>query len=104
MAVSWVFGQEVFPPRCMAPHVSAVTSHYERLTWNPPRGGEPDGRVLRWTCDCHEVVYELIALGGLRFIRRTDRRGGRTVAHESDRWSIHVADSMWSALLLGHVR
>ncbi|MEV1240174.1 hypothetical protein [Nonomuraea sp. NPDC049750] len=102
--MNWVLGPWQFPPHCTAPHVSAVQSRYEELAWNAPRGGEPDGRVMQWTCDCDEVFYELIALGGLRFIRRTALRAGKAVIHESERWSFHVANAMWSALISGHVR
>jgi len=93
--VSWVLGHWRFPSHCTAPHVSAVQLHYDQLAWHPPRGGEPPGRVLRCTCDCDEVVYELVALGGLRFIRRTAFRDGKSVIQESDRWSLHVANAMW---------
>ena len=102
--MSWVLGHWRYPPHCTAPHVSAVQSHYEELIWNAPRGGEPTGRVLRWTCDCTEVFYELITLGGLRFIRRTALRDGKSVIHESDRWSLHAANAMWDALLMGNAR
>ncbi len=102
--MSWVMSQWPFPPHRMAPHIPAAQSHYDRLAWHPPRGGEPPGRVLRWTCDCEEVVYELVALGGLRFIRRTALRGGKGVIHESDRWSLHAANAMWDALLTGNAR
>jgi hypothetical protein len=102
--VGWVVGRWRFPPHCPAAHVSAVQAHYEELAWHPPRGGEPPGRVLRWTCDCTDVFYELIALGGLRFIRRTALQGKKSVIHESDRWSLHVAHDRWRALLFGHVR
>ncbi len=59
---------------------------------------------MQWTCDCTEAYYELIALGGLRFIRRTVLRNGKSVIHESDRWSFRVADALWSALLMGQAR
>ena len=102
--MSWVFGHWRFPPHCSAPHVLAVQPHCEELAWHPPREGEPPGRVLRWTCDCTEVFYELVAFGGLRFIRRTALRAGKTVIHESDRWSFHAANAMWGALLMGRAR
>ncbi|WP_433515937.1 hypothetical protein ACQP2T_10345 [Nonomuraea sp. CA-143628] len=102
--MSWVMSHWRFPPHCTAPHVSTVQSHYDQLAWNAPRGGGPDGRVMRWTCDCDEVFYELIALGGLRFIRRIALQNRKTVIHESDRWSFSVANAMWTALLSGHAR
>ena len=77
--MSWVLGHWRFPPHCTAPHVSAMRPHYDQLTWHPPRRGEAGGRIVKWTCDCTEVFYELIALGGLRFIRRTALRAGKTV-------------------------
>lgn len=101
--MSWVLGHWRFPPHCTAPHVSVVQSHYDQLAWHSPRRGEPDGRVMKWTCDCTEVFYELITLGGSRFIRRTAHRAGKTIIHESDRWPLHVANDMWLALLFGRV-
>lgn len=100
----WVISQWWFPPHCTTPHVSAVQSHCDQLAWNPPRGGELDGRVMQWTCECDEVFYELIALGGLRFVRRAALRNGKAVIHESDRSSFHVANATWSALLMGCAR
>ncbi|MEU8206329.1 hypothetical protein [Streptosporangium sp. NPDC049046] len=92
------------PPRCLSPHVSPVRSHFEELTWHPSHG---DGRVrvLRWTCDCEPVFYELCQASGLRFLRRTRRAApGRASVAESDRWQAQETDEMWIALLHGLVR
>lgn len=92
-----------FPPRCVSPHVP-VRPEYEALVWTPPPEGEPGARVLRWTCDCQPVVYELLTLGGVGYIRRTMSVRGKKVVHETDRWIDQVADAFWSSLLFGHVR
>jgi hypothetical protein len=92
-----------FPPHRESPHVP-TRSEYEPLAWTPPREGEPEARVLRWTCDCQPVVYELVTLGGARYIRRTQIINEKKVVHETDRWIDHVADGMWNSPLFGHVR
>lgn len=93
-----------YPTRCSAPHVPRASSDYESFLWRSPREGEPDPRVLRWTCDCQPVVYELVMLGGALFIRRTQTLMGHKVVHETDRWTTSVAKGFWSSLLFGHVR
>ncbi|GGO78239.1 hypothetical protein GCM10012289_59780 [Nonomuraea cavernae] len=92
-----------YPPRCESPHVPD-SAEYEPLTWMSPREGEPEARVLRWTCDCQPVVYELVTLGGVRYIRRIQTLKERRLIHETDRWIDRVAEGLWNALLFGHVR
>ncbi|MFF3445039.1 hypothetical protein [Streptosporangium sp. NPDC002721] len=93
--VSWDYS-----PRCLSPHVLPARSHCEPLTWHPLRG-DGQARVVRWTCDCDALFYELCQAGGLRFIRRTRRHHA---IDESDRWQAQEADAMWIALLHGLVR
>ncbi|MFF4414903.1 hypothetical protein ACFYY8_20445 [Streptosporangium sp. NPDC001559] len=86
-------------------HVAAPRSHCEALAWNAPglRRWERV-RVVRRTCDCETVFYELCQAGSLRFIRRTMRTAGAPQVEESDRWLAAEADAMWTALLFGLVR
>ncbi|GAA3111567.1 hypothetical protein [Streptosporangium carneum] len=94
-----------YPPRCQSPHVASPRSHCERLTWNAPREREKGRvRVVRWTCDCEAIFFELCQAGGLRFIRRTKRTAGNPLVEESDRWPATEADAVWAALLFGLVR
>lgn len=93
-----------YPPRCLSPHVSPARSHCEPLTWNAPQSEEERSRPVRWTCDCNPVFYELCQAGDRTFIRRTERRQGRRLVVESDRWPAPEANGMWNALLCGLVR
>lgn len=92
-----------YPPRCLSPHVASPRSHCEALRWNAPAMRERV-RVVRWTCDCESVFYELCQTGRLRFIRRTKRLEGGSLTEESHRWPDAEADAMWTALLFGLVR
>ncbi|MEU8248601.1 hypothetical protein [Nonomuraea sp. NPDC048916] len=61
-------------------------------------------RVRDHTCDCQAVFYELCQAGGLRFIRRTSRKGGRMVVDESP-WVIAAeAEALWRRLLEGRAQ
>ncbi|WP_329084818.1 hypothetical protein [Streptosporangium sp. NBC_01469] len=91
------------PPRCLSPHVLPARSHCEALTWHPPRG-DTQVRVVRWTCDCDPLFYELCQAGGVRFIRRTRRSRSDLTIDETDRRPAAEADAMWIALLHGLVR
>lgn len=91
------------PPQCLSPHVKPPTSHCERLIWTVPNSRGSHGRVLRWTCDCEGLFYELRQAGGLRFIRRTRSDQGVAVIEDSEQWSAGIADAQWSALLSGHL-
>jgi hypothetical protein len=92
------------PPQCLSPHVKPPTSHYEQLIWTVPSNRGSDGRVLRWTCDCEGLFYELRQTGGLRFIRRTRTDQGVVVIEDSEQWRAGIADAQWSALLSGHLQ
>ncbi|MEV8631943.1 hypothetical protein AB0395_09820 [Streptosporangium sp. NPDC051023] len=92
-----------YPPRCLSPHVASPRSHCEPLKWNAP-ASEGKVRVVRWTCDCGSLFYELCQTNGLRFIRRTKRTEGTPWVEESDHWPTAEADAMWTALLFGLVR
>ncbi|GAA3111699.1 hypothetical protein [Streptosporangium carneum] len=91
------------PPRCLSTHAAPARSHCETLTWTaPPERAQ--ARVIRWTCDCETVFFELCQADGLRFIRRTKRTGRKLLVEESDHWPPGEADAMWTALLFGLVR
>ncbi|MGC5010741.1 hypothetical protein ACLQ2R_08260 [Streptosporangium sp. DT93] len=80
-----------------------MRSHHEPLTWHPVRGDE-QVRIVRWTCDCDPVFYELCQAGGRRFIRRTTRAQNNPSIHESNRYPVAEADALWAALLHGLAR
>ncbi|MEU7877120.1 hypothetical protein [Microbispora bryophytorum] len=62
-------------------------------------------RVVAHTCDhCSLLAYELCVSGGLLFVRRTDRSGGRPRTRESERLPDARARRMWMDLLLGRAR
>ncbi len=61
-------------------------------------------RVRDYTCDCQSSWYELCQSGGVRFIRRTSRRGGRMVVEECQRESVARIDALWAKLLTGAAR
>ncbi|MFC4009373.1 hypothetical protein ACFOY2_19225 [Nonomuraea purpurea] len=79
-------------------------SHCELLEWTVPEQSEPDGRVLRRTCDCKGIFFELRLVGDWVVIRRTCREKGGNVIAETERWHAGVAAALWSALLMGHLR
>lgn len=62
-------------------------------------------RVVAHTCDhCSPLAYELCASGGLLFVRRTDRSGGRPETRETERLPDARARRVWLDLLLGRAR
>jgi hypothetical protein len=94
-----------YPPRCLGPHVASPRSHCETLAWNAPGERRRERvRVVRRTCDCETVFFELCQAGGLRFIRRTKRTAETPLVEESDRWPAAEADTTWTALLFGLAR
>ncbi|MFJ2031695.1 hypothetical protein [Streptosporangium sp. NPDC087985] len=60
--------------------------------------------VIRRTCDCEPVFYELCREDRLGFIRRTRRLQGLWLIEETGRWHDREAEAMWIALLYGLVR
>ncbi|GAA4569296.1 hypothetical protein GCM10023193_52880 [Planotetraspora kaengkrachanensis] len=86
---------------CLAPHVAPVQLDYKRLAWiRPP--GDSRRRVIAWTCDCQDVIYELCSSGGQAFLTRTHE--GRSLSLETHRASLCEARATWHALLTGLAR
>lgn len=92
-------------PTCARPHarhLAPKVSNAQAVRWY---GAVVDkARPDRWTCsDCHrEVQYELMVLGAVWFIRRTDR-GGRSI-YETVRDDYATAVDLWHRLLAGSAR
>ncbi|WP_205830312.1 MULTISPECIES: hypothetical protein [unclassified Microbispora] len=62
-------------------------------------------RVVAHTCDhCSPLAYELCASGGLLFVRRTDRSGGRPETRETERLPDARTRRIWLDLLRGRAR
>lgn len=75
-----------------------------RLVWREPYRGEERYRAFAWTCECERTVYELRHAAGLAYIRRTRLVNGGTEVHETYRWRLGQAHSVWNALLEGQAR
>lgn len=86
---------------CLSPHLPEPQPNCTRLVWLMARN-EPRRRALSWTCHCAGIVYELCAMGGQAFLRRTDPETGK--AFETHRMSTREGEATWQALLSGRVR
>lgn len=56
-------------------------------------------RVRAFTNGPGDVWYELCAAGGLMFVRRFTRRGGRTIVHESTWTQAREAHELWASIV-----
>ncbi|MGK5551701.1 hypothetical protein ACSNOI_08805 [Actinomadura kijaniata] len=56
------------------------------------------------TCECLATVYELCAVGGNYFIRRTVRGPDGDQVHETSRTRQRRAEELWFRLLRGRAR
>ncbi|GAA2219913.1 hypothetical protein GCM10009850_121570 [Nonomuraea monospora] len=73
-----------------------------RLVWREAALEQDSLRVIAYTCDCKNVVYELCREAGLFYILRTERRDGVVQqVHETYRWRYKEACEVWVALLDG---
>lgn len=62
-------------------------------------------RVIEFTCECEDIIYERCREGGLVYIRRTTRLDGVVQQiHETYRWRSKEAQDAWIALLNGEAR
>ncbi|MBG0819310.1 hypothetical protein HS048_00835 [Planomonospora sp. ID91781] len=84
-------------------HVAPPLASHEKLTWRAPLPRTDRVRIRQHTCMCRDQVYELCASGGLMFIRRTTKRAGRIIVHETERWLSKRAEEVWLLLLTGRV-
>ncbi|GAA3472070.1 hypothetical protein [Nonomuraea roseola] len=89
---------------CLSPHVAMAKADHMRLAWQQPYPGEGRVRVLSWTCTCRATVYELCQSGGVAYIRRMLQLDGAPEIHETFRWSLSEARTVWAALLSGQAR
>ncbi|MFI7045699.1 hypothetical protein ACWDTT_32390 [Streptosporangium sandarakinum] len=87
-----------------SPHPDPPGSGHGLVDWRPERPRTSRVRVKEHTCDCLATFYELCQAGGLMFVRRTERRNGVTVVHESP-WEIASrTQELWRRLLAGTAR
>ncbi|GAB2461970.1 hypothetical protein [Streptosporangium sandarakinum] len=85
-------------------HPSTLWPEHGLVDWRPERPRTSRVRVKEHTCDCLATFYELCQAGGLMFVRRTERRNGVTVVHESP-WEIASrTQELWRRLLAGTAR
>ncbi|WP_157249009.1 hypothetical protein [Nonomuraea typhae] len=77
---------------------------YFHLTWYRPTHAEDRSRVVAWTCDCQDTVYELCHAGGQGYLRRMTREDDAVIVHETHRWTFSKTDDWWAGLLVGLVR
>jgi hypothetical protein len=61
-------------------------------------------RVVRLSCPCRPVEYELLAIGGLHSIRRTDRTGDGLVVRVSPEAANSRVGEWWSLIMSGDAR
>lgn len=88
---------------CLSPHVAPPRPSCTLLEWRAPRR---DGRqrVVGWTCDCRQIVYELREAAGQGFIRRYVQAGTGWRASDTFRMRLSEAYKLWQALLSGLAR
>jgi hypothetical protein len=85
-------------------HIARRRQGYEPIEWRQIRGPRDTVRVITHTCECLATLYELCALGGTYFIRRTIRGESRDEVHESPRLIPGRTGGLWFRLLHGHAR
>ncbi|WP_343951528.1 hypothetical protein [Nonomuraea longicatena] len=56
---------------------------------------------MRSSCRCRPVEYEELAIGGLHWIRRTDRTGPGHVVHLSPETTTSRVNELWSLIMSG---
>lgn len=76
-----------------------------RLVWREVVREQGPPRVIEFTCECEDIIYERCREGGLVYIRRTTRLDGVVQQiHETYRWRSKEAQDAWIALLNGEAR
>ena len=90
--------------QCLSPHVGMAQPDHVRLEWRKPYRTPDRVRPMAWTCTCRATFYELCSGGGQAFIRRSVQLDGNVTVHESPRWPVNEARTIWMALLSGGVR
>jgi hypothetical protein len=61
-------------------------------------------RVVRLSCRCRPVEYELLAIGGLHWIRRTERTGDGLVVRVSPEAANSRVGEWWGLIMSGDAR
>jgi hypothetical protein len=61
-------------------------------------------RVVRLSCPCRPVEYELLAIGGLHWIRRTERTGDGFVVRVSPEGTHGRVGELWRLIMSGDAR
>jgi hypothetical protein len=98
-------GKRTLPEEtCYGRHVEVARDGHQQIEWDPERSRAVHVRVRDYTCDCEPVFYELCQAGGLRYIRRTSRGGGKVVVTESDPVAASKTDALWLRLMRGEAR
>jgi hypothetical protein len=61
-------------------------------------------RVMRISCRCRPVEYELLAIGGLHWIRRTERTNNGLVVQVSPQATNRWVGELWRLIMSGDAR
>jgi hypothetical protein len=98
------------PPRCGEDGCPAPASarayrvkwEFEGNRWMARFGRLP--RVVRVSCRCRPVEYELLVVGGLYWIRRTERTGDGLVVRVSPQAANCWVGELWGLIMSGDAR
>ncbi|MQY07219.1 hypothetical protein [Actinomadura macrotermitis] len=71
----------------------------DTIEWRTVRGPVPDARVIAETSPRRTVQYQLLAAGGLRWIRRIRRERGREIIEESPPTRAAVTNDRWPQVI-----
>ncbi|MFG1960775.1 hypothetical protein [Nonomuraea sp. NPDC049028] len=91
-------------PDFHGPHAGEQRPDAETITWLAPMSRFPCVRVIRHTCECQEVIYELCTSGGLAWVRVTERAKSGPVIRESHPGPYGAAEELWTKFMTGQVR
>ncbi|MEV0994881.1 hypothetical protein [Nonomuraea sp. NPDC050202] len=94
----------VFEPPHFFPHPEPPRPGYFRIAWGPSVGRGVRARIRGHTCECLPTIYELLAIGGLVHIRRTERTPRGERVRESPWVRTAQGLALWAALLEGRAR
>ncbi|MEU6725956.1 hypothetical protein ABZ917_19825 [Nonomuraea wenchangensis] len=89
---------------CFAPHVGPPRPDQMYLVWREVAGEQDPPRVIEYTCECEDTVYELCREAGLAYSRIIRLDGVVQAVHETYRWRSKEAQDVWVALLKGEAR
>jgi hypothetical protein len=89
-------------PAPPSPRAYRVKWEVEGNMWVRRFGRLP--RVVRLSCRCRPVEYELLAIGGLHWIRRTERTGDGLVVRVSPEAANSRVGEWWGLIMSGDAR